>query len=133
MIDIGEGKKVPFKDLKAAAIKNSMSAEEKQKALQLKNEKEKEEKEKEEQESERKNDLEKEHKDGDHKDKEKENCSMCNAIKEFKNSEAGKTHFERVKTLANSRPGDGDTDFVEPYDPIAAGVVAFGSAEPAKK
>lgn len=78
-----------------------------------------------------KNDMEKDHKDGKH-EAEKDNCSMCNEIK----NNVGRAHFARVQKLAETRKEEELTNELPAhYDGIAEGLKRFGSdpASAAKK
>lgn len=105
LIDIGGGKKVSVADLKNAYVaKNADDDDEdkKKKAKEMADDEERKNAAAAAAELQIKNDMEKEHKDGKHKESDKDNCGMCNDLKERRN----KSHFKKVEDLANNRDGD---------------------------
>lgn len=119
-----DGKKVTIADLmNAYKMKN-----EEEKAEKDRKKSEEEEKERDNAARQIRNEMDKDHKEGKHEDAEKENCAMCNELK----NNNGRTHFERVDSLANNRKGEMTDELPAHYDGLAEGQKRFGT-EPAAK
>ena len=125
LIDVGGGRKVSIADLKNAyKAKNEEADEERKKADEEEKKRDEERKN-----AEEKDKLEKEHEDGKHDEDEKKNCGMCNKRK----NDAGRKHFQRIDSLANSRPSDFTDELPERPDGFEEGRRRFGSEKPAAK
>lgn len=106
LVDVGGGRKVAFKDIKASyASRQNADDEDKKKKdkedADRKNAEDKEKAEKDEKEKANRKNAE-DHEKGDHKDKEMDNCLACKNEKERKNQ----VHFDDLQNAARARQGE---------------------------
>ncbi len=127
LVDVGGGRKVAFKDIKASySSRNNADDDEKAKKEKeesdRKNAEEKEKADKDEKEKANRKNAE-EHEKGEHKDKEMDNCASCSNEKERKNA----LHFEELRRAAHDRDGKFEAPkLTTTADKVAEGLKRYG-------